>query len=211
MLDTLRDIVAEQWPGIAGAAATFVIGRWWGRRRARRDFAKKEFRDRFNFSLNRLDGDTLRIRTLRECNVEDVWFNSVMRDRLRAVADETTAQDPILPFTDDERWHFLNVVLNEVSEMFAAGAVRADLGAPEARDDYVICLTNEKDGDMRTWKVRAMVIRKSSLERTLTMSAEGATPQFESPHHATRWRTLQVIAKRYQAHPDQMMTMEIIV
>ena len=210
-MDKLGDLAAAHWSEALIALATFFLGRWWGRWRAARELSRKEFRHRLNFSLNHLDGDTLKIRTLRECNLADVWFNAVMCKEVRKVADKTTVGQPILPFSDEDRWHYLNVILNEVSEMCAVGLLRKDAGGAPHTARYVICLTNERDGDMRTWKVRAMVVREDTLERVHAMAAEGATPQFESPHHATRWRTLQVIAARRLSHPQEMLAMEIAV
>lgn len=210
MLDRIGEIIQDQWPGILGAAATFFAGRWWGRWRAHREFSSREFRGRLNFSLNEFDGTQLRIRTLRECNIEDVFFNRAMSGRLREVADATTPEDPILPFSDEERWHFQNVVLNEVSELSAGSLLHADAGGTHKRTPYVLCITNEKDGDMRTWKIRVMVVRKEALEGILAMGEREEEPTFESGHHGTRWRTLVTLARRYAAKPKHFLTMEIV-
>ncbi len=211
MIDFLRTVFVDHWPSVVGAIATFVIGRWWGSFRASRELAEKEFRGRFNISLNSLNDNTLRIRTLRECNIADVWFNKAMQKRIRALADRTTPDDAILPFEDSERWLYLNAVLNEVSEMFAQGTIRRDLGDATTTAKYVIALTNEKDGEMRTWKIRAMVVRPEVLNEVEQLMNQGATPDLESEHHITRCRTLASIASRYRSQPQQFLTMEIAV
>lgn len=71
---------------------------------------------------------------------------------------------------------------------------------------YLICLTNECDGEVRTRKVRAMVIRKDSL-----MNLPKEQPGFESPTHAIRWKTLQQMQKAYAADPTNFIEAEIVV
>ena len=211
MIEFLRKLFVEHWPSLLGALATFAVGRWWGGFRASRELAEKQFRGRLNISLNTLGESTLRIRTLRECNMNDVWFNKAMQKRVRAVADRTTPEDAILPFDDEERWLYLNAILNEVSEMFVQGTLRRDLGEAARAAKYVIALTNEKDGEMRTWKIRAMVVRPETLSQVEQRMTQGTPPDLESPHHITRCHTLAAIARRYREQPQEFLTMEIAV
>ena len=71
---------------------------------------------------------------------------------------------------------------------------------------YLICLTNECDGEVRTRKIRAMVIRK---DRLLNLPKE--TPALESPNHTIRWTTLQQLQKAYLADSGNFIEAEIVV
>ncbi len=64
---------------------------------------------------------------------------------------------------------------------------------------YLICLTSESAGEVRTRKIRAMLIQKELLEKLPEYE-----PKFESPNHATRWMTLKFLAKEFQVNPAQV-------
>jgi hypothetical protein len=98
----------------------------------------------------------------------------------------------------------LNAVLNEVAERFSAGELRRDLDIPVRTQKYLICLTRERAGEMKTHKVRAMLIRKELL-----LNLPEQMPQLESPNHATRFRTLQKMAQVYNSDPQQFLELEI--
>jgi len=83
-------------------------------------------------------------------------------------------------------------VLNALSEQFAGGLLAREAGMDVRSTQYLICLTNECDGDLSTRKRRAMVIR-----RELLLNLPEEMPQFESPHHKVRWETLQHLQWRH--------------
>lgn len=72
------------------------------------------------------------------------------------------------------------------------------LGRPMDEYRFVIALTYEKLSDRRARHLRAMVMWERSL---LDLPAEH--PRFERKEHATRYRTLQAIARQYRAHPER--------
>lgn len=187
---------------LAGAFA--AIGWWIGLRRARARWRRREFLDRINVSLNILNEGRLQIRTLVEKSCDEVFLNSAAVETVLAAAKKTTADNPILPLPQNDSWYFLNAVLNEVGEQFAEGQVKRDLGLPVTRGQYLLCLTYESAGELRTRKIRAMMIRKDIL---LNLPAE--TPQFDSPHHITRWKTLQHMRAAYEKTPEQFIAVEI--
>ena len=202
----LSDLIDEHWVKFVTAAAFTAVGWLIARRRAARDWQKREFFDRINFSLNSVRDGTLQIRTLAEKSCSDVFLNKVATDQLLKLAQQTTAEDPILPIPEKDCWYYLNAVLNEVSEQFATGLIQRDVGRPVLAADYFICLTNECDGDMRTRKLRAMVIRKDLL---LNLPKE--TPKFEYPHHKIRWKTLHQLHLAYTRTPWKFLTVELAV
>ena len=216
------DLLREHWTKAVLPVLGLLLGWWWGRRRARREWAKKQFVRRVNVSLNLLEDDghdrpTLRIRTLLEKDAKDVFLNDVAVDRLVAAAARTTKDDPLLPLGDDA-WFLLNAVLNEISERYSDGFLRRDVGAPTRSAVYLIGLTFEREGAMRTQKVRAMVVRRDVLRSLLTRRddetgrpIEPPEPRYEHPNHATRWRTLRQLASAWQADPSRFLEMEIVV
>ena len=121
-------------------------------------------------------------------------------------AQKTTPQDATLPLSKEDYWYYLNSVLNEVAEKFATGVVRRDMGLETKSVPYLICLTNECAGDVRTRKVRAMLIQKSLLGKL-----PEKCPKLESTSHTTRWETLERLAVEWRKNPWKFLEMEIVL
>lgn len=202
---TILDLVRQHWPGAVFSLLFLLVGTWWGRRLAVRQWRNKEFR-RLNVSLNQLADGKLRIRTILEKNLDDVFLNRVAVDKVLAAAEKTTEANPLLPLEKDDAWYLLNAVLNEISEQFALGHIRRDIGQPVENHDYVICLTYEKAGAVRTRKVRAMMVRKSAL-----LKLPEKPPQLERASHLTRYETLKMMALEYGKRPEMFLDVEICV
>lgn len=202
----LSDYITEHWLKVV-TATVFIIAGWViGQRRLKRQWEKKEFLDRINISLNSIVDGKLLIRTLVEKKAEDIFLNSVAAKQIIAAAADTTAEDPIIPLPKEEYWYYLNSVLNEISERFALGLMKRDIGVEVKSETYLVCLTNECDGDLRTRKIRAMVVLKKLLTKLPKES-----PTFENPHHLRRWKTLQQLAVSYGKEPHRFLEMEICV
>ena len=206
MLNAIADHIRDNWVKLLSAAAFTVAGWLLGRWRAAQSWKRREFFNRLNVSLNSLHEGKLLIRTVLEKTCEEILLNKVAVERLIKAAQLTTKDNPLIPVQKDDRWFYLNAVLNELSETFAQGLFRREAGKPHDAVRYLICLTNECDGEVRTRKVRAMVIRKDTL---LNLPAE--QPAFESPNHAIRWKTLQQMQKAWAADPGNFIEVEIVV
>ena len=206
----IGDGLRQNWPRILIPVVAAGAGMWWGRRQARREWAKKEFLRRLNVSLNTLVDGKLLIRTLYEGDLDEVFRNDVAVRRVLAAARKTTAANPILPVDKDESWFLLNSVLNTLSQRFAEPVLRRDAGQPVTVVRYVFCLTSEVAGAARTRKVRAMFVREDTLDRFAGEFLQAA-PQLESPNHDTRVRTLRTMAEKRRAEPHNFMAMEICV
>lgn len=180
----------------------WAIGRW----RARRAWQSRDFLHRLNFTLNIIDNGRLVIRTLMEKPCEDVFMNKAAVDQVLAAAKQTTAASPFLPLAKEDYWFFLNQLLNELSEKFAEGALKRDLKLPVTSARYLISLTSESAGEIRTRKIRAMLIRKDHL-----VSLPETPPEFERPHHSTRWDTLQKMKVAYEKTPHLFLEVELSV
>ncbi len=190
------------------AGATFLIGRYWGRYRAKREWDRKEFLNRVIVSLNIFDEGTLKIRTVMEQSLMDVFLNDIVIEKVVTAAKRTTLDNPMLPIPKADRWYLLNFVLNAVAEHFAAGQVKLDAGAPVIRVKYALFLTCELVGEERIRKVRAMLIKAELLENFPYMDA---LPTLENPWHVDRIKTLRIASQIYQTEPDQFLKLEVCV
>ncbi|OYW12461.1 MAG: hypothetical protein B7Z55_18255 [Planctomycetales bacterium 12-60-4] len=202
--DTIVDYLKDHAVKIITGLALMALGWFFGRRRARRDWKEQKFLDRLNISLNILHEGSLQIRTLSEKRCEDVFLNSVAAARVTEAAAKTTATDPLLPFPKDDYWYYLNSVLNELSEQFAVGHLRRDLKCPVQTAKYLMCLTCECEGEIRTRKVRAMVIKHDILT---TLPED--PPKFGASHHKTRWTTMLQMKAEYAKNPWRFIEVEL--
>jgi len=206
IIQTLIDYVKDHAVKLITGLILMALGWYVGRRRAAADWKKQEFLDRMNLSLNSITDGTLKIRTLCEKRCEEVFLNATAADAIQKFAKKTTPADPILPIPNDQIWFYLNSVLNELSEQFAPGLLKRDIGGPVSSAKYIIALTCEAAGEMKTRKIRAMVI-----QRALLQSLPAETPKLESPSHITRWETLQFLAAELARNPNRFMEMELSV
>jgi len=202
ILTHLRDR-GLQW--IIALAITSLGGlvAWW---KARQTWRRREFLDRINVSLNLLVDGKLLIRTLLEKSCQEIFLNTMAVKEVMKASTRTTATDPLLPLSQEDYWYYLNAVLNEVGEKFSVGQIRRDLGEPVRLGTYLISLTFECAGEMKTRKIRAMVIRKDLLT-----GLPEEVPQFNSPHHITRWKTLHQMKAAYAQTPWKFIEMELCV
>lgn len=198
--------LAGNWPEllwilVAAGCASYIAGR-----RARSRWMKRDFLNRLNVTLTSVDEGTLRIRTILEMDCDAIFLNPTAANAIVKYAKLTTKEDPILPIPEDDCWQYLNAVLNEISEHFSEGQIKRDLGLKVERGEFVLCLTCERAGEIRTQKVRGMLIRKSLLT-----NLPEEQPNLESPLHITRWQTLKQIAEQYQNRPHRFIDIEICV
>jgi hypothetical protein len=204
VIRSLGDYLSGNWPEliwivVAAGAASYIAGR-----RARSRWHKRDFLDRLNVSLTTIEDGILRIRTIFEMGCEEVFLNPSAAKTVLKLAKQTTADDPVLPIPKDDCWQYLNAVLNEISERFSAGFVKRDIGLSVDRAVYVLCLTCERAGPVRTQKIRGLLVRKSML--TALPEEE---PAYESSSHVVRWKTLQQIADQYERNPHRFIEIEI--
>ncbi|QGJ72232.1 PH domain-containing protein [Planctomycetales bacterium 10988] len=210
--EIIIEAIRDHWVDGLVALGTLFIGLYWGKKRAKKNWMKKEFFDRLNISLNRIENDRLIIRTILEKTVHEVFLNHYATEKVLAAAKLTEPGSPILPLAEDDRWYLLNSVLNEIAEKFSIFEIGRDQQIAHSSDAdlkksagvYLFCITSEAEGGVRTRKIRAMLIRKELL-LTLPESA----PSFERPQHATRWQTLKTMQKTYQSDPSHFMEITI--
>jgi hypothetical protein len=190
------------------SGVTFVATWWWARRRASRQWHAKEFLDRIIVSLNIFADGHLKIRTVMERSLDEVFLNKLAVGKVWAAARATTVDSPVMPIRREDRWFLLNFVLNAVAEYFVPGHFRRDAGLPVTTVKYALFLTCELVGDERIRKVRAMLIRRDLLEN---FPYADTMPSLENPWHADRIRTLRAAAELYKKEPDNFLTLEVCV
>lgn len=206
LLEALGEQLTEHWVKMLTAAAFMVLGWYFGRFRERKQWKKREFLNRVNISLTTIEQGTLKIRTLIEKEANEVFLNSHAVQQVRQFAEQTVPGKPLLPIPTADYWFYLNPVLNEIAEKYSAGQIAAEAGKPVTRVLFLMCLTCEAEGAVRTRKIRAMVVRKDLL-----LNLPEKMPKLESPAHETRWSTLKAMAAAYEHHPDQFQEIEILV
>jgi len=192
----------------ATSVLSFVAGRWWGKYQARKQWRKKQFLGRIIVSLNSLTDGWLKIRTIFERSLEEVFLNSVAVEKVRAASLRATTDNPLLPIGKEDRWYLLNFVLNAVAERFSSGLMRYDAGQPLKPVTYLLFLTCEVVGEDRIRKVRAMMLRKDLMEN---FPYGDAMPKLERDWHRDRIITLRRAAELYKKEPDNFLPIEIYV
>ena len=204
VIDSLLRYLSENWPELiwivlVAGGASYLAGR-----RSRVAWRSREFLDRLNVSLTSIRDGKLLIRTLLEMDIHDIFLNKAASQRIVQLAKQTKASNPLIPIPKDDLWYYLNAVLNEVSERFAVGYLRQDAGLETRTESYLICLTCERAGSVRTQKIRAMIVRKQLLE-----NLPEEEPALEASHHATRWQTLRFLAEQWKTAPHQFLVVEL--
>jgi hypothetical protein len=190
------------------SVASFVVGRYWGRWRAHREWSRKEFLGRVIVSLNIFADGFLKIRTVMEKSLEEVFLNQIAVEKVLEAARKCTPDNPIMPIAKDDRWYLLNFVLNAVAEHFVVGQVRQDAGQPVTVVRYALFLTAELVGDERIRKVRAMLVKQEHLAN---FPYSDTMPKLENAWHEDRIRTLRRAAELYAREPDNFLMLEVCV
>lgn len=204
VLNSLLEYLSGNWPELIWIIIVAGCASYYAGRKSQARWKQRDFLDRLNVSLTSIDKGVLKIRTLFEMDVDEVFLNGVASAQIIALAKRTTPVDPFIPMAKDDVWYYLNPVLNEISERFSLGYLQADAGRAVTSEQYLLCLTCERAGDVRTQKIRGMVVRKSLL---LDLPEE--EPIYESPSHATRWKTLQQMLQRYRDSPEDFLVVEL--
>jgi hypothetical protein len=190
------------------SGATFIFTWWWARRQAHRQWKAKDFLERITISLNIFTEGALKIRTVMERSIDEIFLNPLAIQKVWAAARATTPENPLLPIAKEDRWFLLNFVLNAVAEHFVEGHIRRDAGLPVTSVKYALFLTCEHLGEERIRKVRAMLVRRDALEN---FPYPDSMPVLENPWHDDRIRTLRVAAALFKAEPDNFLTVEVCV
>jgi len=193
---------------IAISTLAFVVGRYWGRYKANKAWQSKEFLNRIIVSLNIFTEGTLKIRTVLERSIEEIFHNPVAIEKVQKGAKLCTPAQPLLPIAKEDRWYLLNYILNAAAEHFVAGQLKQDAGLPVTTITYALFLTCEVLGDERIRKVRAMLVKREHL---MNFPYPDAMPKLENHWHSDRIKTLRLAAEVYAREPDQFIFFEACI
>jgi len=110
---------------------------------------------------------------------------------VRNAATQTTTEMPFVQISDQEERDAIMIgLLNVLSERYSDVFVAKSLGVPVLTDTFLFGLTWERYGEMKTEKLRAIVIRKTELEFLIAHKTPIST-YHES--HQPRLETLRVM------------------
>jgi len=180
------EVVQLIWQPVATVVMLWAL--WATYRKTRLMWQRRTFLTRINFSLNYVEGRTLKIRTLREDDLGEILLgNQHGKKVVLKAARRTTLPRPFLELPKDDAWTVLNAVLNELSEQFAQGLLVRSVKGAAAPVWFVFGLTCEKHPAVRMNKLRVMVIERSLLEKIDRL--EGLV--FEQRTHHVRLDTLR--------------------
>ncbi len=144
IFESLLDYLAGNWPELIWIILVAGFASYLAGRRARTSWRQRQFLDRLNVSLTSIDGGYLRIRTILEMDVDDIFLNRSASSKIVELAKQTTQANPFIPIPPEDHWFYLNAVLNEISERFALGHLRRDAGLEVTTEQYLLCLTCER-------------------------------------------------------------------
>lgn len=155
---------------------------------------RKQFLNQVNFSLNYVSNDTLAMRTLVEHKAQDVWLNEYGVNKVFAAAQKTTLEHPFIVMDDQTDQDFINrAVLNVLSEKFADAFLAAALGAPVKQTAFCFAITFERYSEIRTLKLRVLIIEEAVLERLFGPDGTAEKLQLTTVFYKARMQTLKAM------------------
>lgn len=186
-------------PPVVGVVAGTVL--FW-RQRARwsaRDFSNRVHVGLYSFRASKVEGrPMMTVRTLSEYRVENLVTNDHGRLEIKSAAKKHLVGKEYMGLIHMEPpaarlWS--RVLINAVSEQFAAGALQRDLGVANVKcARYGLGLVSSIGYEGGT-KMRAMLISESLLKQAVGLAEEGRQPVYEVPGHHVAWPLVLRVAE----------------
>lgn len=197
-MDTLEKVfnLARQHVGTVGLLFTWG-GILWVYLRKRADWSRKQFLTQVNFSLTYVAGGKIAMRTLMETTAQRVWLNDLGVKKVARAAAKTTHDQPFVGLGDPADMDFVyRAVLNLLSEKFAEAYLAETLGLPVASQEYLFAVTFERYSDIRTLKLRVLLVSEKDLERYF-----GPDGRVELPNdiYKARLKTMRAMHKLHKS------------
>lgn len=168
------------WGGIA-----------WVYYRKRADWRRKQFLTHVNFSMNFVSDGRMAMRTLMETPAQSVWLNDLGVKKVARAAAKTTPDQPFVGLDDPADMDFVyRAVLNVLSEKFAEAYLAETLGLPVKAKDYLFAVTFERYSDIRTLKLRVLIVSENDLETHFGPDSKIALP---SDIYKARLKTMRAM------------------
>ena len=172
--------------------------------RRRRDWRRKQFTQQVNFSLSYLETDPasgqdrLTLRTLLELKAAEVWLNEYGVGKVRRAAARTTLAEPFLRIEPSADMELVkHAVLNVLSERYSDAFLAQALGLEVRMRTFLFGLTWERYGEIKTHKLRVIVVRPSDLEALFGPQQKAQRLSFAVESHRFRLSTLE---QMYRLH-----------
>jgi hypothetical protein len=194
-VDWLLNLV-RQHVGTVGLLFTWG-GIAWVYYRKRADWARKQFLTQVNFSLTYVRDGKMAMRTLLETTSQKVWLNDLGVKKVAKAAAKTTRDQPFVGVDDPTDMDFLyRAVLNVLSEKFAESYLAETLGLPVASKEYIFAISFERYSDIRTLKLRVLLVSEDDLETHF-----GPEGKVELPNviYKARLKTMQAMHKLHKS------------
>jgi len=190
------EFLQPHWKTLALVLTWAGIGVAYLRRRSQ--WHRKQFLAQVNFSLNYVQGSALAMRTLLERPAADVWLNEYGVRMVLAASRKTTVEHPFITLKHPRDMAFANrAVLNVLSEHFAEGFVAAALGLPVRTGLFCFALTREKYGEIRTHKLRVLVVEEQTLAGLFGPGGTAEALKITDPVNRARLTTLKAMYDLY--------------
>ncbi len=164
--------------------------------RRRYEWQRRRFVEQVSFSLNTLinrgGSQLLLLRTLLEDSATNVWLNEFGVSRVVRAARRTTQENPFLHIADRrDREIVMVAVLNVLSERFSDAFIAQAVNLPIATEVFLYGLTWERYGEMKTQKLRVMIIKRTDLEGMFKDDESSQEISVAEESHRPRIKTLR--------------------
>lgn len=204
---TALEFIRTHGNAIALTITWIGIGLVWWRRRS--NWLRKEFLTQVTFSLNYVVNGCLIMRTLLETGTDKIFLNEWGIKKLAGAAARTTENDPFIRLADPADRDFINrAVINVLSERFADTFVAAALGVPVRSGRFCFAVTFERYKDIRTRKIRVLLIEESTLKR-FAPDGDGESLRLADPKFSDRIKSLEAMFRESQADKTVLGNLEL--
>lgn len=173
--------------------------------RRRLDWRRNRFTEQVNFSLSYLETDpegrrVLRLRTLLEDSARNVWLNEYGVRQVQKAAAATTPEQPFLQTGPGGDPGLVNhAVLNVLAERYSEAPLARAMGVGVRTARFLFGLTWERYDDLRTHKLRVMVVRPEELEALFGPGGCSADVAVERESHRRRLQTLETLYRLWRS------------
>ena len=99
---------------------------------------------------------------------------------------------------DMTNWLVYNRIINEISQVTAAGHIARAMGFPVVSEKFIIALTREDGDRVKQTKIRVLLVEQKMLKEIYEMAKrEHKDFEFDRWHHSQRLDTLILMATHY--------------
>ena len=205
LADNLPALIQEHWLKVVGALALTLLTSCWGIVKAWRAWSSRNDYDIMHISQNTFEerptgnNDALEQWLILDVHSEnqlcDDIEHPIPRWLIKRAAKKTTEDNVLLAFSEKDRWYVLNTVRMKIAEQFLQGtAAKLTKQATVEVVECVFALTYERYPDMRSGKIRVMIVKKDVLEDETFFDQDF---RFESVSHCDRITTLRAMQKDF--------------